>query len=138
MIEYTEFNDVLPAGLYYVGDLCYISDNWDEMIEIMYGDGDFSKCGVFWNKEGEKFANYTTAYGDGIYEDEDGGGYAVDSGTIGLYPIKDESEADRLGQAIYFPEPFTCDYDEETGVIRYGDVYIHTGFEDDEEEEEDE
>ena len=61
----------LPAGDYYIGDLCYVVENWQEYHKLFFPvEGGEQRVGVFTNSAGVKFANYGTAFGDGIYYDE--------------------------------------------------------------------
>ena len=114
-------------GLYYVGDLSYIVEDWDDIVNQMYpGDG-VVNTGTMADKNGKQFAVFSTMYGDGIYYDGEEYEYAVDSGTIGVYPIdKVEDADDCYGQVWEFEEQFTCNYDEETGVISVADIRINT------------
>lgn len=129
----------MPAGNYYIGDLCYaMHDEWNEMCDLFFG-GRNSGCneGEFTLKDGRRFANFNTAYGDGTYEDLLGRSYAVDSGSIGCILMEDIDVLDdrnyiRLGQVVVMPEPFeVCSVH---GVIGFGTIQINTDPRDDEEE----
>lgn len=141
----------MPAGKYYVGDLCYVlHDEWDEVCEIIFNtpephgvlDGEFTL------KDGRKFAIYSTAYGDGQYYDNYGRAYPVDAGSIGCILLEgiDQSNTENditLGNVVEFATEFETsagrftskDWD---GIIRFGSVEIDTdptydeeyGFED--------
>lgn len=75
---------LFKAGKYYIGDPCYIfSKSWDKLIE----ENNFLKPSVF-IIDGHKCAIGSTAYGDGIYEDNFGYDYYVDAGLIGILPIE--------------------------------------------------
>lgn len=118
----------MPAGTYYVGDLCYVMhDAWDEFCDITI-EGNRVLDGVFSLKNGVKFATFGTAWGDGCYYDGSGREYGVDAGLIGCIRVEDidPSEADNVpsGNVIEFTEDFVC-Y-RRGGVIRFGDVYIDT------------
>ena len=84
------------------------------------------QSGIFINKKGQKFAIFSTMYGDGIYLDNNGDSYGVDSGTIGAYPIESFDEVNELGQGVEFIDEGNVDYDEETGIISFGNIHIHT------------
>lgn len=119
----------LPAGDYYVGDLCYVVENWNEYCSFFFpGDGNTMHNGIFTNNSGVKFANYGTAFGDGVYRDEEGNEYAVDSGSIGCIPVEAIREPHGLGKIINFPTEFDCEFITPGGVIRIGDVFIHTDY----------
>ncbi len=111
---------MLPAGRYYVGDLCYVveGDDWDRLLDITnFGDGEFKIDGV-------RFAIYGTMYGDGTYIDEQGRDYDVDSGTIGCIPISYTKGGISGGQEISFGSSFRTGV--EDGEIFFGDVSIQT------------
>lgn len=122
----------LPAGRYYVGDLCYVmKPKWDEALQV-------SDCGdgVFALSDGRRFAMFGTAYGDGQYPCSNGAFFAVDSGTVGCIlvadirdpGVQDEAELCRLGTIVDFADAFGCGSDK--GVIFFGDVTVDTEGED--------
>ena len=122
----------MPAGTYYVGDICYVMhDVWDEACDLMIPDGKSPVDGIFDLEDGRQFAVFSTAYGDGVYYDESARAYPVDSGCIGcikVSDIKDETfdikDIDNLGNIIHFDEEFEVgNYD---GVIFFGNVNIWT------------
>lgn len=134
----------LPAGTYYVGDICYVVDNekWVNFCEDMFPSETFTQLdGIFETGEGINYANFGTKYGDGKYYDQLGRSYVVDSGTIGCIPVCalgefNEEEARRLGNIIDFPTSFEVEYDDESGLISLGSVSILTGdYPEDEEDE---
>lgn len=126
----------MPAGEYYIGDLCYVmtDEEWNEFCSITI---DGMKCidGEFSLKDGRRFATYGTAYGDGVYHDQYGHSYAVDAGLIGCILTKDikaekyENLLD-LGAVMTFDSSFVTsggrgEKDWE-GVIQFGHVMIET------------
>jgi len=135
----------LPAGTYYVGDLCYVvnDDDWSDFCERSFPDSCTEVVGIFETFEGINYANFGTKYGDGGYADYNGRKYSVDSGSIGCIPVctlGDKCGFETiagLGNIIDFPEAFEVGYDEETGTITFGDVEIMTGDVDEDEEDED-
>ena len=130
----------MEAGKYYVGDLCYVlPERWDEVCDLIIKD---RVCleGEFELSDGIKFAMYSTAYGDGHYYDQNGGGYSVDSGSIGCVlwdriDPKYEISAMRLGILVDIDESF--DTSAEDGMIMIGDIVIDTIGENPDEEEDD-
>ena len=80
----------MPAGKYYIGDLCYVMNDaeWEEFCNITI-DGNNVIDGEFQLKDGRCFATYGTAYGDGVYHDQYGHSYSVDAGLIGCIKVKD-------------------------------------------------
>lgn len=121
---------MMPAGKYYVGDLCYVMHpEWDEFCDITITD---HECldGEFTLADGRRFATYRTAYGDGTYYSSHGTSHSVDAGLIGcilVNDIRDETavELNRLGAVVDFPEPFETSG--EDGVIKFGHLRIDTG-----------
>ena len=123
-----------PAGAYYVGDLCYVIPDalWDDVCNLIIID-DQVLDGEF-ELKGQKFAIYSTAYGDGVYRDQLQREYPVDAGSIGCISVEslaalgaDTSNVieNELGQIIEFDRSFTCYYDD--GTIRFGQIAIATG-----------
>jgi len=115
----------LKAGYYYVGDISYaLSDeDYDALVKIIISsnkearwEGDFKGHPVF----------VGPTYGDGVYADNDGDEYFVDSGTIGIVPeemIDSNNRAD-LGQIIEFRTDFEVSY--EDGIFQFGNLVIDT------------
>lgn len=125
----------MTAGRYYIGDLCYVmsDEEWDEVCSITIKD---NKCieGEFNLKDGRRFALYGTAWGDGLYNDQYGHSYAVDSGTIGCILESDIKENIddilQLGALIDMNTSFVTsggrgepDWE---GIIQFGTVMIET------------
>ena len=119
----------MPAGKYYIGDLCYVMhDAWNEFCDITI-DGHNCEDGEFQLKDGRRFATYGTAYGDGEYQVNIGGSCDVDAGLIGcirVEDIKDDTYSDisKLGIVVEFTSPFETG--ETNGVIYFGHVRIDT------------
>lgn len=124
----------MPAGKYYVGDLCYVlHDSWDEFCDITIDD---RSClsGEFNFKDGRRFASFTTKWGDGSYEDQYAREYLVDAGLIGCISVEDIDESMRDmttgvgprfgGQIMEFAEPFEC-YSHD-GKIWFGEIVVDT------------
>lgn len=135
----------MPAGTYYIGDLCYIirDELWQEVCDKFFGDiGDTLTL-----SDGRRIAMMSTAYGDGTYYDQHSNVYDVDSGTLGCVAVDIPNlEFDAFGHAVFegdnyfkFDEPFIIDY--QIGTVVFGNVRIDTsgwsldeeGFDDDEE-----
>ena len=123
---------MMIAGRYYVGDLCYVMhDAWDEICDLVFDDNHGCIEGEFTLKDGRRFAMYNTAYGDGVYTDQYGREYSVDSGSIGcilLDDIRDESYDDeRLSELANISDisvPFETGNNR--GVIRIASLIIDT------------
>jgi len=124
---------MMPAGKYYVGDLCYVMHpEWDECCELFFEGRSDHGCndGEFTLADGRRFASYGTAYGDGTYYSSHGTSHSVDAGLIGCILVNDirddtYAELSSLGAIIDFPEPFETSSD--AGVIKFGHIRIDTG-----------
>ena len=131
---------MMPAGKYYVGDLCYVMhDEWDEVCHLMFHGRNDHGCndGEFRLKDGRKFATYGTKFGDGEYGDQLGNRYGVDAGLIGCILLDDIDlkSGDNFttgGAIVEFAAPFYTsggrdglgrDWD---GVIKIGHLEIET------------
>ena len=135
----------MPAGRYYIGDLCYIMhDAWDEVCDLFFpphepeGRG---HQGEFTLKDGRRFASFNTAWGDGTYRSSINTLHCVDSGSIGCIRVEDIRDntysAERiaeLGAIVDFAEPFQVSEDQ--GLLTFGHVLIETAPDYEEEEEE--
>lgn len=119
---------------YYVGDLCYVMhDEWDEICDLTIS-GIALESGEFELADGRKFIIFNTAYGDGVYPDQNGKHYSVDSGTIGAIRVDDirDPEFDRiiengLGHVHEFPSEIDeSDCFDEDGVLTFYNVVIDT------------
>ena len=123
-----------PAGRYYIGDLCYVLP-WERTLAITKMlDGEFYL-------DGNKFVIYSTAYGDGSYPAVDDLGYLVDycpvdSGTIGMITTAHMNEFDCIhGMVVDMDEDFTTSPEfGKYGILKFGHILVHTGFEDEEDE----
>ncbi len=121
------------AGKYYIGDPCYViaNEDWSEFVNKSFDHEFFKHKGV------DVFVG-GTRYGDGVYQDDQGNDYAVDSGTIGLIPVKFVDEDDQstyeLGSIVEFSEDFLVTYFD--GVYRIGPIEIDTQYDEEELDEE--
>lgn len=102
-----------PAGKYYIGDLCYISDEdgdvdgdgLDRSSAYAAFDWNGFEDGLYSSVEGS-FMVASTAYGDGGYEDNMGNSYGVDGGNIGIMNTKllpKDWQNNGLGVVFDFP-----------------------------------
>ena len=120
--------DLMPAGTYYVGDLCYVlGSRWDEVCAKVILERS-CRDGVFTLEDGTQFAMFSTAYGDGGYYDQHGKSYCVDSGSIGAVLVNangiELSRADTLGNIVEFKHDFLVF--SEDGKIQIGHLEIDT------------
>ena len=120
----------MPAGNYYIGDLCYVFDDteWDEFCQLTI-KGQECLDGEFTMEDGRRFATYGTFYGDGEYTSNMGTKHCVDAGIIGCVLVSDirankYADMSNLGAIINFNEPFNTS--EVNGKIHIGHVVIDT------------
>jgi hypothetical protein len=131
----------MPAGKYYVGDLCYVMTDkeWEEVCELTapkMGTWGKSTQGEFELADGRKFTCYDTKWGDGEYYDEIGHSYSVDAGAIGCIKLEDIKYVDNydqfldLGAIMEFDDSFATSGgrgDEGwEGLIQFGHIMIET------------
>lgn len=140
----------MPAGKYYVGDLCYVMHpEWDEACDLFFAGRNDHGCndGEFTLKDGRRFASFGTLWGDGTYYDQFGHSFGVDAGLIGCIKVEDirddtYSNLLDLGAIIEFKEPFEVSGGKRSegwdGMIKIGFLEIATGYEEEEEVYEDE
>ena len=103
--------------VFYVGDVSYVLS--DDVYQNFWGakkNGCFTVNPVM----NLAFAVAFTAYGDGIYCDNDGNRYLVDAGNIGLVPLElvEKEQGLRLGQVFLTPGVATFHWFE--GVFTIG------------------
>lgn len=134
----------MPAGKYYVGDLCYVmtDEEWKEFCDLTI-KGNNVIDGEFEFKDGRKFASYSTKYGDGTYYDQHGYSYSVDAGLIGCILVSD-IKAEKydnlldLGAIEEFNTDFVTgggrNFPDWEGTIQFGHIAIETAgqYEDEE------
>ena len=127
---------MMPAGVYYVGDLCYVMDDdeWDEFCSLTI-KGNNCIDGEFNLRDGRRFATYGTKFGDGEYRDQFGNTYSVDAGLIGCIRFEDiktvkYEDFERLGKIIEYKSDFVTaggrQNDDWDGVIQIGELRIET------------
>jgi hypothetical protein len=128
----------LPPGTYVIGDPCY-QLNDEQWEEVLYESDDFeSPIGVFNRQNGGKgFAiAFSTAYGDGLYNDLDDREYGVDSGLIGIIPVDQVDNLDDTNaNVITFTSPFTCKKIKQMLVFGHIEINVSGDVEDPYEEE---
>jgi hypothetical protein len=122
---------MMPAGRYYVGDLCYVMSDadWSDICELTFRDGK-SIDGEFTLADGRKIATYRTKWGDGEYYSNIGTVHCVDSGSIGCILESDinieldDSNLSYVGVMMDFEKPFVTSSHE--GIIQIGFLEIDT------------
>ena len=132
---------MMKSGTYYIGDLCYVMHGeWNEVCNLtIVGnkvlDGEFNLA------DGRRFATFTTHWGDGTYQDQQGREYSVDAGLIGCIALENidltnPENSITGGQIVEFVQPFSTW--SAGGEIRIGNVLIDTDYTEVEEELEEE
>lgn len=121
---------MMKAGTYYVGDLCYVlNSRWNEFCDVTIS-GSHVLSGEMEFKDGTSFAAYSTKWGDGQYNDQDGHRYCVDAGLIGCISVEHidedlrDSKDDFGGRIVTFDKDFETWEDD--GLIRIGHIEIDT------------
>ena len=99
-------NKMFPAGRYWIGDPCYAIIT-----------------GLMWQ--------HHTAYGDGVYVDQDERRYGVDSGQLSIALAKNvdagcgsDLRVKDLAHVVSFKAPFDVSY--KNGVFKFGHIVIRT------------
>ena len=120
---------MMPAGKYYVGDLCYVMHpQWMQACFCFLKDYR-ALSGEFALANGVRFARFSTKYGDGDYVDNLDNGYLVDSGCIGCILVSDidDPNASLYCGAIHeFDNPFAPSL--KNGRIYFDKVCIDTDY----------
>ena len=130
----------MPAGRYYIGDLCYVMHpEWNECCELFFAPGAPGRGveGEFTLQDGRRFANFGTAYGDGTYSSNMSTAHSVDSGSIGCIRVEDIRDneygnIESLGAIVEFKESF--EVSARAGILTFGHVEIDTAEGSDEED----
>jgi hypothetical protein len=124
----------MPAGRYYIGDLCYVMHpEWDECVDLFFPASGYTGRGVegeFTLKDGRRFASFGTAYGDGTYNSNIGTEHMVDSGSIGCISVDNirdttYNDIEQLGAIVEFTQPFEVKKIS-LGLLKFGHVEIET------------
>lgn len=99
---------ILPAGRYYIGDLCYAMK--DTIYHDVFGDTAYSD-GYYIINDG-CFLVAGTAYGDGAYKGSNNFEYGVDAGILGIASMGVcNPESDVSGGTLHtFTRPVECTF----------------------------
>jgi len=118
----------VPPGNYILGDPCYVipDDKWDDFCTSTKGYNHKKYTGT----DGRMAMAFGTAFGDGVFYDQQGREYGVDAGMIGLVPClwaKPRHPLDRSERVqITIKEPTKCTR-EVDGTLHFGNITIPTG-----------
>ena len=132
----------LPAGAYYIGDPCYILNDktYDNILMPVMREANRNGRDTYefysnpHNEYTQRGVVMGTLHGDGIYYDNIGVSYPVDSGQIACIDIASIGlKADIIyyvnTKAVYlynFDKPFDC-VRHDNGVLRFNSISINTG-----------
>lgn len=98
----------IPAGTYYIGDLCYALS--DDIYDNIFGGTGYCS-GIYEEKATKRlFLVANTAYGDGEYPGSDGNNFAVDAGIIGICSASLVEKSGRGGHMYTFKTPVRCKF----------------------------
>lgn len=127
---------ILPAGVYWIGDPCYImsDDKWQVWLdEVKEADNTMSG-----EVDGLLCIGLHTEWGDGTYNDQYGNEYGVDAGMIGIIPAEGVAITDMdSGHFFDFKTDFVVKR-EDKGLLVFGHVQIVTDGSDQSDEDEEE
>ena len=110
--------EIKTGNGFYIGDICYVLGNddyyrfWGK--QKRFAEGAFEVPG-----KGYAFAVGFTAYGDGVYADEEGREYPVDAGVIGIVPLELVGKEDGLKCGTVIMMPGIAALDCEEGVFDF-------------------
>lgn len=114
----------LPAGVYWIGDLCYVVD--DEVWQKFLDEAAYVGNTMAQHIDGILYLAFDTEWGDGTYKDQYGNEYDVDASMIGIIPAADVDASDMPGGHIFdFKTEFTARR-KENGLLVFGHVQIVT------------
>lgn len=127
---------LFKAGEYYIGDPRYVFNaSWDSVLQQTNSLS--SNEETFIGRH--KVAGGDTAYTDGVYYDQDGRQYAVDSGILAIMPAvllnkdkvstKIDIQQSNFMHIVKFENDFEVEV--ENGVFTFGSVVINTHDESD-------
>lgn len=114
----------MPAGIYYIGDPCYVFDKatWKAYCDV--------GPGIVHTFLDHKCLSFYTKHGDGKYYDNEGFEYFVDSGTLGMIPIDiiscDKKKAKNHGRVVRIPVQILVRVSKNESVFGFGGIVIDT------------
>jgi hypothetical protein len=102
------FSFALPAGSYYIGDLCHALS--DDVYENVLGRTGY-ETGIYEEKGSPRvFALERTAWDNGEFEGTDGKNFSVDAGTIGICSQSLMTKSGEGGHIYTFPSLVRCHF----------------------------
>lgn len=123
----------LPAGTYYIGDLCYALDG--DVYDNIWGKKHHYNDGLYVrNTDQAYFGMHRTESGDGVFKDENGKEFYVDAGHIGIASASLCTKSGNEDFYYTFDEEVVFEYDEKRNTYEitsgYKCVSIREGYED--------
>lgn len=120
----------VKPGRYFLGDPCYAVP--DHLWHLLLKDADYFEKTPAGKVENHEVVSFHTAYGDGVYFDDDGNEFGVDAGMIGLTPVElikinpryPDDSLDGLGRFVEFDKVTECSGNR--GILKFGDITIDT------------
>jgi len=98
----------IPAGTYYIGDLCYALS--DDIYDNIFGGTGYCS-GIYEEKATKRvFLVSNTAFGDGMYPGSDGKEFGVDAGIIGICSVSLMEKSGNGGHVYTFKTPVRCKF----------------------------
>jgi hypothetical protein len=143
----------MSPGTYWIGDPCYLYETNILLLKVQtssnpnYGkdllrngepvlssdgrkikDFSFSNDDGIYNVEGKRISYLKTQDGDGVFVDNYGNEYGVDSGSLIAILDSEIEENDYIGDGHfhYFPSPWS--FYNINGVLCFGDCMIDTNY----------
>jgi hypothetical protein len=101
------FSFTLPAGEYYIGDLCYVLS--DDIYDKIFG-GTGYKSGIYEEKGTGRTFLVTRTWGDGNYRGSDGKDFIIDSSSLGICSASLMAKNDGGGHTYTFSTPVKCKF----------------------------
>lgn len=123
----------LPAGTYYIGDICYVLD--DKIYDEVFGSTGYEE-GLYY-KESQQFLVGHTFDGDGEFRGSDGCKYSVDAGVIGIVSQGLISKDPDGGKVHTFSTDVFVTMEKGVFTFENEDIYlqINTGYDDEDDDE---
>lgn len=123
----------LPAGRYYIGDLCYALKR--SVYDNVFGGGRLEYASGHYKMNDGEFLVDRTAWGDGSYTGSNNYAYNVDAGIIGIASMSVcNAEEEVYGGTLHtFTQPVKCTFKHGQFLFSSGSWYleIDTAYEGD-------
>lgn len=120
----------LPAGSYYIGDICYVLD--DTIYDNIFGGTGYTS-GLYTSDIGQFLVSGTYS-GDGRYPGTDGFTYSVDAGIIGIVTKNLVSNETTLGNFYTFAKGVEVTMDDGIFTFDSEDITFEINTRDDADE----